>query len=154
MFRTYCTPKIMAPRPCSPWCQAHSVRIEQKLLAIEKQVQQPSARLGGSPQLSPRWTVWLGDRLRKPHLPQSHAAPLLYPLTSSLSLHHPKTGPDTYSTDSVLERITGEVIALPSPVLLIVQSGGTQWSNVLSKRDSWEAGGMLGLSCLKSETSN
>ena len=45
MFRPYRTLKLKVPRPCCPWCQTHSERIEQKLQAMEKQLQELSARL-------------------------------------------------------------------------------------------------------------
>jgi hypothetical protein len=45
MFRPYRTLKIKVPRPCCPWCQTHSERIEQKLQAIEEKLQELSARL-------------------------------------------------------------------------------------------------------------
>ena len=45
MFRPYRTLKIKVPRPCCPWCQTHSERIEQKLQAMEKQIQELSTRL-------------------------------------------------------------------------------------------------------------
>ena len=45
MFRPYRTLKIKVPRPCCPWCQTHSERIEQQLQAVEKQILELSARL-------------------------------------------------------------------------------------------------------------
>ena len=49
MFRPYRTLKIKVPHPCCPWCQAHLERIEQKLLALEEQVLDLSARLATPP---------------------------------------------------------------------------------------------------------
>ena len=48
MFRPYRTLKIKVPRPCCPWCQSHSERIEQKLQAMEKQLQELSTRLAST----------------------------------------------------------------------------------------------------------
>ena len=45
MFRPYRTLKIKVPRPCCPWCQAHSERIEQKLQAMEEEIQELTGRL-------------------------------------------------------------------------------------------------------------
>ena len=45
MFRPYRTLKLKVPRPCCPWCQTHSERIEQKLQAMEIQIQELSTRL-------------------------------------------------------------------------------------------------------------
>ena len=49
MFRPYRTLKIKVPRPCCPWCQTHSERTEQQLQAMEKQLQELSARLATPP---------------------------------------------------------------------------------------------------------
>ena len=48
MFRPYRTLKIKVPRPCCPWCQSHSERFEQKLQAMEKQLQELSTRLAST----------------------------------------------------------------------------------------------------------
>ena len=45
MFRPYRTLKIKVPGPCCPWCQAHSERIEQKLQAMEEEIQELTGRL-------------------------------------------------------------------------------------------------------------
>ncbi len=45
MFRPYRTLKLKVPRPCCPWCQTHLERIEQKLQAMEQQIQELSTRL-------------------------------------------------------------------------------------------------------------
>ena len=45
MFRPYRTLKLKVPCPCCPWCQAHLERIEQKLQALEEQLQELSTRL-------------------------------------------------------------------------------------------------------------
>jgi len=42
MFSPYPTPKLKVPRPCCPWCQAHLERIDQKLQAMENQLQELS----------------------------------------------------------------------------------------------------------------
>ena len=45
MFRPYRTLKLKVPRPCCPWCQAYSDRIEQRLQATEAQILELSSRL-------------------------------------------------------------------------------------------------------------
>ena len=48
MFWPYRTLKLKVPRPCCPWCQTHSERIEQKLQALENQIQELSTKLATS----------------------------------------------------------------------------------------------------------